>query len=97
MNEMWGNLDISAKVGIHLKKKVYNRAPLAEIGAWAREVFEAYMGEMDSDTEALMIILGDLAGKVHLDYDQLDETADDLILGLDLDLEPYYDAMKAGS
>ena len=74
--------------GSELKEKVNNRQSVVDIGIWAYKVYFQYMEFIDLDLRDILLTLNtmELGPEFAYSYEELDQIADDLIAGRDVNL-----------
>ena len=81
--------DVRKKFGKSLKRMVSEKQDLIKIGGWAYSVFLDWPNSNDVGFTKLLLHLGtlELGEEFAIPYEELDEIADDLIAGKDVELK----------
>lgn len=78
-------------VGVELKEKVAKKENIVQIGIWAYEVYLSYDITDDLNFNELLLELNamELGPDFAISYEKLNKIADDLIAGMDVNLDNY--------
>ena len=74
--------------GIELKTLVRQKQPISKIGEWAHSIYLQYIDDIDLDFRDTLLTLNtmELGPEFAFSYKKLEQIADDLIAGKDVNL-----------
>jgi ADP-glucose pyrophosphorylase len=77
------------KFGQDLKERVLKKQNVTDIGTWAFSTYWKHIEDIDSDFEDVLLTLNkmELGPEFAFTYERLNEIADDLIAGNDVNLD----------
>lgn len=74
--------------GIDLKAQIKKRQPISKIGEWAHTIYLKHIEDIDLEFRDILLTLNtmELGPKFSFSYEELEQIADDLIVGKNIKL-----------